>query len=76
LALHTLQDATSPAHGGFQLWSGRESYQEEAAHVLKELQYPGLNSNLQRVTNHFLDLFQNNLPLPSGNIFKGISADK
>ena len=25
LGLHTLQDATSPAHNGFQVWNGNET---------------------------------------------------
>jgi hypothetical protein len=74
-ALHPLQDATSPSHAGFQVWSGHEDWITEGAHVNSELIYPGINSNLQNITNKILDLFQNKLPLPSGNLFNGIKAD-
>ncbi len=32
-ALHTIQDSSSPAHSGFQEWSGNETLSEEAAHA-------------------------------------------
>jgi hypothetical protein len=64
IALHPLQDATSPAHAGWQTWTGNESLLTELNHVRKELFYPGPNSNLQQITNHVLDLFQNNKSLP------------
>lgn len=51
IGLHTIQDATSPAHGGFQVWTGHEDWKQEAAHVLKEFLYPGVNSNLPQVTS-------------------------
>lgn len=71
-----MQDATSPAHGGFQVWTGHESKLEEFNHAKQELFYPGQNSNLQKVTNTYLDWFQNsNAPLPTGNLFNGIKHD-
>ncbi len=69
VALHTLQDATSPAHGGFQLWTGKETKEEEIDHVSQELFYPGENSNLQKTTDWFIDLFFSQKPLPKGNLF-------
>ncbi|KAB1230975.1 RHS repeat-associated core domain-containing protein [Chryseobacterium viscerum] len=75
LGLHILQDATSPAHGGFQTWTGNESLKQEVGHVKQELFYPGTNSNLQKVTNYYLNLFQNGGDLPKGNLFQSISHD-
>ncbi|MBY0349050.1 MAG: hypothetical protein K2W79_12390 [Hydrotalea flava] len=76
LALHVLQDATSPAHGGFQEWSGEETLGEQAKHVAKEFNYPGKNSYLQKVTNFYLDWFEKgNKELPSGNLFDLIKHD-
>lgn len=75
LGLHILQDATSPAHGGFQTWTGNESLKQEVGHVKQELFYPGTNSNLQKVTNYYLNLFQNGGDLPKENLFQSISHD-
>ncbi|HTD40144.1 MAG TPA: RHS repeat-associated core domain-containing protein, partial [Mucilaginibacter sp.] len=74
VAIHPLQDATSPAHSGFQVWRG-DGTDDENGHVEKELDYPGINSNLQKVTNYYLDLFQKQLPLPDGNLFENINPD-
>lgn len=76
IALHVLQDATSPAHGGFQVWTGKESLLQQGNHVRKELVYPGGNSNLQKVTNMYLDWLQkSNVPLPTTNLFASIKTD-
>ena len=76
IGLHILQDATSPAHSGFQLWTGRESKWQQFLHVIEELRYPGPNSNLQKVTNKYLDWFEkSNQPLPSENLFNNIKSD-
>ncbi|MXV50382.1 RHS repeat-associated core domain-containing protein [Pedobacter sp. HMF7647] len=76
IGLHTLQDATSPAHAGFQEWSDHPSATQIFNHVTQELFYPGENSNLQKITNQYLDWFQkSNAPLPSGNLFDGIKHD-
>lgn len=40
-ALHPLQDATSPAHTGFQTWSYKETVFSKIAHVWKENEFPG-----------------------------------
>ena len=77
VGLHTLQDATSPAHGGFQQWDGKETVWQQVTHVQKELIYPGKQSNLQNITNIYLAWFQNsNSPLPKTNLFKNIRTDK
>lgn len=75
VALHAIQDATSPAHGGFQEWTGEESDMDEVNHVVQEYSYPGINSNLQKVTNDFLELFFSKKDLPDTNIFENIQID-
>jgi hypothetical protein len=77
LGLHTLQDATSPAHNGFQPWGDHPSAGELYKHVKQELLYPGVNSNLQKITDYFIQWFENaNRPaLPSKNLFSGINHD-
>jgi hypothetical protein len=76
IGLHTLQDATSPTHAGFQIWTGNETIEQDIKHGSKELFYPGANSNLQKVTNQYLDWFQKSVePLPSTNLFSGINHD-
>ncbi len=76
MGLHALQDATSPAHSGFQEWSGEESFWEQIKHVSVEILYPGENSHLQKITNQYLDWFlHSNEPLPSGNLFDTINSD-
>jgi hypothetical protein len=76
IGLHTLQDATSPAHAGFQSWSDHETKTQLFNHIKQELFYPGVNSNLQRITNQYLDWFENSsAPLPNGNLFNNIQHD-
>jgi RHS repeat-associated protein len=76
IGLHTLQDATSPSHHGFQIWSGNENIFQEIGHVIKELHWPGSNSNLQKITNHYLNWFENSTaPLPKENLFSKIKSD-
>ena len=76
VGLHVLQDATSPAHSGFQIWTGNESLIEQARHVAKELFYPGKSSNLQKVTNQYLDWFESSsTSLPKENLFAKIKPD-
>lgn len=76
VALHPIQDATSPVHGGFQAWTGEESDLDEVNHVVQEYSYPGINSNLQKVTNDFLELFFSKKDLPDTNIFEYIQIDQ
>jgi RHS repeat-associated protein len=68
IALHTLQDSTSPAHAGFQRWTGEESNGEIAKHVATELYNPGRNSNLYSVTADAWKWF-NEKRLPKGDLF-------
>ncbi len=76
VGLHALQDATSPAHGGFKEWNGRETLVEQGVHVIQELFYPGKDSNLQKVTNQWLDWFEHDdSSLPNGNLFDAIKTD-
>jgi hypothetical protein len=78
IGLHTLQDATSPAHGGFQVWTGPdESPTNVINHILKEYKYPGEQSYLQKITDQYIYwfMFNNNEPLPSENLFTHIYID-
>lgn len=69
VALHTLQDATSPSHEGFQQWTGHESKWEKTAHAAKEVINPGPGSELHQVTEQAWQWF-NNKKLPAGDLFK------
>ncbi|WP_376717558.1 hypothetical protein [Mucilaginibacter terrae] len=75
VALHPLQDATSPAHAGWQKWTGKENWLQLILHAGKELFYPGTDSNLQKITNKILDLFQSGKPLPKYDYFESIKPD-
>jgi RHS repeat-associated protein len=76
VGLHTLQDATSPAHGGFQPWSSNEDASGWWNHVKQEGFYPGMNSNLQKVTDQYLKWFEStSTTLPAENLFLNIKAD-
>jgi RHS repeat-associated protein len=68
IALHTLQDATSPAHAGFQVWTGEESKKQIADHVATELYNPGKDSQLYAVTADAWKWF-NQKKLPEGDLF-------
>jgi len=35
IGLHALQDATSPTHAGFQVWTGEETIKQEVNHISK-----------------------------------------
>jgi len=75
-AIHPLQDATSPVHAGFQQWGSNESKSNLLAHILKEMLSPGASSNLQKLTNQYLQWFErSNTPLPSTNLFNDIKHD-
>ncbi len=76
IAIHPLQDATSPAHSGWQPWSDHPGTEAEIRHVLKEIKYPGPHSNLQMVTNQYIEMFVNGRFLPANtDLFSGIKAD-
>jgi hypothetical protein len=68
VALHTLQDATSPSHAGFQVWSGEETFGEETEHVRHELFDPGRGSALHGATRAAWEWFLLG-KLPEGDLF-------
>jgi RHS repeat-associated protein len=70
LGLHVLQDATSPAHKGFQPWTGNETWLERKIHSAKESIFPGYDSPLQNITTIMIALFEKGQPLPRRNLFR------
>jgi hypothetical protein len=60
VALHTMQDSTSPSHQGFQLRTGNETKMEVFTHVRNEMLKPSSNSDLYQVTRQAWKSFQNN----------------
>jgi len=62
VALHTMQDSTSPSHRGFQVWSGHETGGEVAEHIRREMMYPGRGSELDVITRQAWTAYQ------SGNL--------
>ena len=72
VAVHTLQDATSPAHSGFQQWSDSPSYADLVGHVLFETVFSQTNNPstqaLIEITNQAWNWFENG-KLPSKNLF-------
>lgn len=73
-ALHPLEDATSPAHIGFQTWSYDESWWAMAVHVSKERVYPDDPSDraqvafkkaLEGVVNYAYDIYMEKVPMPA-----------
>jgi RHS repeat-associated protein len=69
LALHALQDSTSPSHANFQQWTGHETFEEKHMHVVPELINPGRGSNLYEATREAWKWF-NDKRLPSGDLFR------
>jgi len=65
-AIHTMQDATSPAHKGYQVydnnWSVNEKYDR---HIRHELNDPRAGSELDAATLRAWRLFKSDQPLPS-----------
>jgi RHS repeat-associated protein len=64
LALHALQDSTSPSHAGFQSWGGPSS-QSTWNHIVAERTYPGDDSDLFRVTQTAYGYFTGAIPMPA-----------
>jgi RHS repeat-associated protein len=65
-AIHTMQDATSPPHQGFQVWNENWSLPEKFVnHTKYELNDPGRNSALDAATQKAWDIFRSNKPIPS-----------
>ncbi|HZN06928.1 MAG TPA: RHS repeat-associated core domain-containing protein [Pyrinomonadaceae bacterium] len=73
LAMHAMQDATSPAHAGFRKYYGgrRELY----SHVWEELFDPGAGSNLDNATEMAYKYYKGELPMPK-DFFENLCADK
>jgi len=68
-ALDTLQDETSPAHEGWQIWDGTESWIDLGVHGSQELfEWQTIGTRLDSVTDMAYSWFywRN---LPSGNLF-------
>jgi hypothetical protein len=70
-ALHALQDATSPSHKGFQIWSYAFGILEMAQHISKERNYPndsakdGYRSHLEGVVQFAYDIYMEKTPIPA-----------
>lgn len=62
VALHTIQDETSPSHHGFQEWSNHPGKRAVTKHVVKELVYPGKGSSLDMATRRAWDGFNRRDP--------------
>jgi hypothetical protein len=68
VALHALQDATSPAHEGFQPWSDDFGLWEMIRHALKERAYPSDGAdkrNLEGVVLFAYDIYCSKIPAPT-----------
>lgn len=77
-AMHAMQDATSPAHQGFQVYHGDEGVGPLAklgVHVVEELHDPGPKSNLDKATEKAYKYFTGELPMPK-DFFAGLGFDK
>lgn len=63
-AMHTMQDATSPSHGGFQEWDNNGSYASKVGHVRREMFDPGSGSELDNATGRAWQMFKSQEPFP------------
>ncbi len=68
LALHVLQDSTSPEHAGFREWSKDYSFINQVNHGRKERKNPGKGSELYKATKQAWQWFKDK-KLPKGNLF-------
>lgn len=59
IALHTIQDSTSPSHSGFQEWTGHETAGQIAKHIKSEVVNPNINSDLHKITRQAWNAFKN-----------------
>ena len=75
LGLHALQDGTSPAHKGFQSWTGNENLLEKQIHNANESRFPGHHSRLQYITTLMIGLFETKGTLPKKNLFDFFNFD-
>jgi hypothetical protein len=73
-AIHPLQDATSPAHKGFQLWRDNETLWSMLAHVRKERLYPldkndptqvAYRAELEGVVRWAFDIYTETVAMPA-----------
>jgi hypothetical protein len=69
LALHALQDATSPSHFPWKVWSGKETDAEIRAHVMREMSYLEPGSALHRATREAWKWYKDGR-LPEGDLFR------
>lgn len=77
-AMHAMQDATSPAHQGFQVYHGDHGaipLAKLGVHVVEELHDPGPKSNLDKATEKAYKYFTGELPMPK-DFFAGLGSDK
>jgi RHS repeat-associated protein len=70
MALHTIQDATSPAHYFFEPWHDPSlkqpgAYGEAVGHILTEDFDPGADSHLDRATRWMWGIFSGEYDLPT-----------
>lgn len=76
-AMHTLQDATSPSHRGFQVWDERSSTYAQAMHSRVERNYPDASTRerneLEGVTRWIYDIFQGKAEMPE-NFFDPVTG--
>lgn len=69
--IHALEDATSPAHRGFQPWKDSFGIWEMAKHVFKERAYPVDDSThfykvrLEGVVRYAYDIYMETVPIPT-----------
>jgi hypothetical protein len=79
-AMHALEDSTSPAHRGFQIWSYEFGIWEMARHVLKERVYPDdslpdrYQSHLEGSVQYAYDIYMEKLAIPA-KFFDPVSGD-
>ena len=68
LALHTLQDSTSPQHQNFPIWSGSKNPVTWIRHSWGEGKYPGDDSDLYKITQKAYSWYLSG-QLPEGILF-------
>ena len=74
VAMHDVQDVTSPAHGFEHVWTGNESPLAEFFHVNQEMRDPGIGSNLDRATQDVYRMYKTET-VRSGDIFAPYGKD-
>ena len=75
MALHTIQDSTSPAHHGFQVWHGGRNYAAAIVHVLEEDFDPGTGSQLDGATQWLWTFFHCPAPQLPPDFFENLGVD-